>query len=62
MLGADHPDTLSSMENLAICYSKAGQQRAALELSEEVVQRMKNKLGANHPDTLSSMDKLSNLL
>jgi hypothetical protein len=43
-LGADHPDTLQSMNNLAIRYAEAGRREEALKLSEEVVQLMKSKL------------------
>jgi hypothetical protein len=37
-LGENHPDTLSSMGNLAIQYSEAGRRTEALELSERVLQ------------------------
>ncbi|KAK5202370.1 hypothetical protein LTR96_011488 [Exophiala xenobiotica] len=36
-LGADHPDTLRSMGNLAIRYSEAGRREEALKLTEEVL-------------------------
>ncbi|KAK5312980.1 hypothetical protein LTR93_011122 [Exophiala xenobiotica] len=59
-LGADHPDTLNSIHNLAIRYSEAGREAEALQLTEEVVKLRKSKLGADHPDTLMSMHNLAN--
>jgi tetratricopeptide (TPR) repeat protein len=58
-LGPDHPDTLQSMNNLAIRYAEAGRREEALKLSEEVVQLRKSKLGPDHPDTLQSMNSLA---
>jgi hypothetical protein len=40
-LGEDHPDTLQSMQNLAINYSEAGRRSEALQLTEQVVQLRK---------------------
>jgi serine/threonine protein kinase len=51
-LGADHPDTLTSMNNLALGYRAAGQLAKALPLYEETLKLRKAKLGADHPDTL----------
>ncbi|KAH8834495.1 hypothetical protein DL96DRAFT_1704089 [Flagelloscypha sp. PMI_526] len=59
-LGACHPDTLGSMNNLAITYSRLGQHRNALELNEQVVKLRKRILGEEHPDTLRSMNNLAN--
>lgn len=53
-VGADHPDTLTSMHSLAIRYSEAGRRAEALQLTEEVVVLRKSKLGADHPDALES--------
>ncbi len=58
-LGADHPDTLASMNNLAEGYHAAGQLDKALPLLEETLKLMKAKLGADHPDTLTSMNNLA---
>jgi tetratricopeptide (TPR) repeat protein len=60
-LGEDHPDTLSSMHNLAIRYSEAGRRTEALALSEQVWQLYKSKLGEDHPDTLGSMQLVAYL-
>ena len=51
-LGPDHPDTLTSMNNLANSYADAGQHDGALKLREETLALRKAKLGPDHPDTL----------
>jgi serine/threonine protein kinase len=58
-LGADHPDTLASMNNLAAGYRAAGKLDLAVPLFEETLKLMKAKLGANHPDTLKCMNNLA---
>jgi hypothetical protein len=58
-LGPDHPETLTSMNNLALVYKAAGQLDKALPLLEQVVAKFKQKLGPDHPDTLSSMNNLA---
>ena len=58
-LGADHPDTLKSMNNLAQAYQSAGKLDLALLLYEESLKLMKAKLGADHPDTLAFMGNLA---
>jgi eukaryotic-like serine/threonine-protein kinase len=58
-LGLDHPDTLSSMHNLAACYSALGRQVEALELREETLAGMKARLGFDDPKTLSAMNSLA---
>ena len=58
-LGPDHPDTLSSMNNLATGYRAAGKLEKALPLYEETLALMKAKLGPDHPDTLTTMNNLA---
>ena len=58
-LGTDHPDTLTSMNDLAWAYQAAGKLDLALPLSEETLKLKKAKLGPDHPDTLTSMDNLA---
>jgi len=58
-LGADHPDTLSSMANLATTYRDQGRLKEAEKLEVQVIEISKTKLGADHPDTLSSMANLA---
>ncbi|MBE3045027.1 tetratricopeptide repeat protein, partial [Candidatus Bathyarchaeota archaeon] len=58
-LGADHPDTLTSMGNLALTYWNQGRWKEAEELQFQVIERRKTKLGADHPDTLRSMANMA---
>jgi len=58
-LGADHPDTLTSMANLASTYRDQGRWEEAEKLGVLVVETRKSKLGADHPDTLTSMADLA---
>jgi tetratricopeptide (TPR) repeat protein len=61
-LGADHPDTLTSMGNLASTYRNQGRWDVAEELEMQVMETFKKKLGADHPDTLTSMNNLASTL
>src|SRR5262249_3823816 len=58
-LGPDHPDTLTSMNNLATAYEDAGQLDKALPLYEQTLAKQKEKLGPDHPYTLTSMNNLA---
>jgi eukaryotic-like serine/threonine-protein kinase len=58
-LGPDHPDTLTSMSNLAVSYQAAGQLDRALPLFEETLKRMKATLGPDHSNTLTAMNNLA---
>jgi tetratricopeptide (TPR) repeat protein len=57
--GPDHPDTLTSMHNLAVGYRAAGQVDKALPLFEETLKLRKAKLEPDHPDTLNTMNSLA---
>ncbi|EXK25866.1 hypothetical protein FOMG_17520 [Fusarium oxysporum f. sp. melonis 26406] len=59
MLGEEHPDTLTTMANLALLYSNQGRWKEAEELLTGVVAMRKRTLGEEHPDTLTSMHKLA---
>ncbi len=50
-LGADHPDTLTSMANLASTFWNQGRWEEAEKLFVQVMETRKTKLGADHPDT-----------
>ena len=58
MLGAEHPSTLTSMNNLAFTWKRQGRGAKALNLMEECVQLQMHILGVSHPDTLSSSTAL----
>ena len=59
LLGADHPDTLSSRNNLAIAYRAAGRLNDAIPLFEETLTTREELLGPNHPHTLTSRNNLA---
>ncbi|KAM7211335.1 hypothetical protein V8F06_013291 [Rhypophila decipiens] len=54
-LGADHPDTLTSMNNLAFTWKGQGRLKDALDLIKECCFLRTRKLGLEHPNTISSM-------
>jgi serine/threonine protein kinase len=58
-LGADEPDTLTSMYHLAQAYGAAGKRELALPLYQETFKLRTSKLGPDHPDTLASMHSLA---
>jgi serine/threonine protein kinase len=58
-LPVDDPDTLSSMNNLALAYRNAGQLGRALPLLKEALARMKAQLGPDDPLTLIGMNNLA---
>jgi hypothetical protein len=59
VLGQEHPDTLTSMNNLASTFWNQGRWKEAEELFVQVVETRKRVLGQEHPDTLISMNNLA---
>ncbi|KAF9884697.1 hypothetical protein FE257_001326 [Aspergillus nanangensis] len=59
VLGPDHPDTLTSMANLASTYQNQGRWKEAEKLGTQVIQKRKMVLGREHPSTLTSMANLA---
>jgi hypothetical protein len=59
VLGPKHPDTLTSMANLASTYWNQGRWKKAKELEVQVMETFKQVLGPEHPDTLTSMSNLA---
>ncbi|KAG9229325.1 hypothetical protein BJ875DRAFT_508003 [Amylocarpus encephaloides] len=58
VLGQEHPDTLTSMANLAFTWNNNERRLEALGLLKECVQLQTRILGAYHPDTMSSQETL----
>jgi serine/threonine protein kinase len=54
-LGADHPDTLEALHNLAVTYEMTGRFKDAIDLLEKVRDGQTIKLGPEHPDTLMTL-------
>ena len=59
MLGLEHPDTLTSINNLASTFLDRGRRREAEGLFVQVLETFKRVLGLEHPDTLISMNNLA---
>ena len=59
LLGEQHPDTLSIMNDLADLYQKQGKYAKAEPLFAQVLQARHRLLGDEHPDTLRSMSNLA---
>ena len=59
LLGTDHPDTLSTRNNLAGAYHDAGRLDEAIPLFEQNFEDRTRILGPRHPDTLTARDNLA---
>ncbi|MFF9162375.1 FxSxx-COOH system tetratricopeptide repeat protein [Streptomyces longwoodensis] len=58
-VGEDHPDTLTSRNNLANAYRSAGDLGRAIPLFEQTLTDRVRVLGEDHPDTLISRNNLA---
>ena len=58
-LGATHPNTLGTVENLAIVYQNQGRYDEAEKLYERALSGNEERLGATHPDTLRTVQNLA---
>jgi tetratricopeptide (TPR) repeat protein len=61
LLGEEHPDTLTSMANLASTYCNQGRWKEAEELGVQVMETRKRVSGEEHPDTLTSIANLASI-
>jgi hypothetical protein len=59
VLGAEHPDTLTSANNLAESLPYQGRYAEAARIERETHEVQKRVLGAEHPDTLTSASNLA---
>ena len=59
VLGPDHPDTLTSRNNLAGAYLEAGDLGRAIPLFEQALADRQRVLGPDHPRTLGSRNNLA---
>ncbi len=62
VLGAEHPDTLTSASNLAATLSGQSRYGDAETIQREVLGVEKRLLGPEHPDTLSTAGNLAQCL
>ncbi|KAH8671817.1 TPR domain protein [Tricladium varicosporioides] len=61
-LGEDHPDTLTSVSNLALVLQDQGKYEQAEELSRRALGGWEKALGEDHSNTLTSVDNLASVL
>jgi CHAT domain-containing protein/tetratricopeptide (TPR) repeat protein len=59
ILGERHPDTLGSLNNLAVTYRNLGRDAEAMGLLEKALRLKTEVLGERHPDTLTSLNNLA---
>ncbi|OWT42405.1 kinesin light chain 3 [Pochonia chlamydosporia 170] len=62
VLGKDHPDTLDSMNNLALALRHLGKYKEAEQMHLQTLELQEKVLGKDHPDTLGSMNNLAYVL
>ena len=58
LLGQEHPDILTKMNNPAFIYEGQGHWTEAENLEMQVLRTRRGILGQEHPDTLTSMASL----
>ena len=61
VLERDHPDTLTSMSNLALAWNHLGCDLDAIELMRETANLSVKVLGADHPHTIERKRWLNDL-
>ena len=59
VLGERHPDTITSLNNLAGVYDRQGRYAEAEPLYPQALQLRREVLGERHPDTISSLNNLA---
>ena len=62
ILGDEHPDTLTSMGNLALMLRAQGDYAGARKIQGQVLKINRRILGDEHPDTVRSMNNLADTL
>ena len=62
ILGADHPETLTARNSLALSYQAAGRVVEAIPILEQNLADQERVLGPDHPSTLTSRNNLAALL
>ena len=58
-LGAEHPSTLASVNDLALCLRDMGQLKDAEALHRRALEAQERTLGGEHPSTLASVNTLA---
>jgi CHAT domain-containing protein len=58
-LGAEHPDTIRALEEVARFMSSTGDFLGSLKIQQQLLARAEKKHGVDHPSTLSSLEGLA---
>jgi tetratricopeptide (TPR) repeat protein len=58
-MGPRHPETLGTVQNLAIVYRNQGRYEEAERLYRRALEGREEKLGPKHPDTLTTVEGLA---
>jgi tetratricopeptide (TPR) repeat protein len=58
-VGPEHPDTLTSMNELCLALSRQGKYAEAAQMHRQTLELRKKVSGPEHPDTLTSMNNLA---
>lgn len=61
-MGAEHPDTLISLENQTYFYNSLDRRLEAVELIQKAVDGSRIVLGEDHPDTLRRIRMIGSVL
>ena len=61
VLGAEHPDTATSLNNLAFFYDAQGEYKQAESLHLRALEIREKVFGADHPNTATSLNNLASL-
>lgn len=61
-LGPEHPDTLTCLNNLALCLNDSGDIEGAVDLNRRAFEARVRTLGPEHPETLNSLNNLASCL
>jgi uncharacterized protein (DUF2267 family) len=62
LLGPEHPETLTSLSNLALTMQALGDLAGAQDVNQRVLEARRRLLGPEHPHTLTSMSNLAGTL
>ena len=61
MLGSEHPDFATTLDNLATLYREIGDYEKALPLYQRALDIREKVLGSEHPDFATTLDNLAGL-
>ncbi|KAK1838138.1 TPR domain protein (kinesin light chain) [Colletotrichum chrysophilum] len=62
VLGKEHPNTLTSVNNLASVLQYQGKYEEAEQMNRQALDGYEKVLGKEHPNTLTSVDNLASVL